>query len=72
MQLIVFLKSYFKLMIDSIYGKTMEHLSKRINIKLMNNAKDYVNYIIKPSFVSQKIFSKNFVNQSMLDLVFWT
>ena len=72
MRLIVFLKSYFKLMIDSIYGKTMEHLSKRINIKLMNNAKDYVNYIIKPSFVSPKIFSKNFVNQSMLDLVFWT
>ena len=29
--------------------------------KLVNNAKDYVKCISKPSFVSQKIFSKNFV-----------
>ena len=28
---------------------------------MVNNAKDYVNCISKPSFVSQKIFSKNFV-----------
>ena len=44
-----------------IFGKTMENLRKRINIKLVNNAKDYVRCISKPSFVSQKIFSKNFV-----------
>ena len=30
-------------------------------MKLVNNAKDYVKYISKSSFVSQKIFSKNFV-----------
>ena len=46
---------------NSVLGKTMENLRKRINIKLINNAKDYVRYISKPSFVSQKIFSKNFV-----------
>ena len=34
---------------------------KRISVKLVNNAKDYVRSISKPSFVSQKIFSKNFV-----------
>ena len=39
----------------------MEHLRKRTNVTLVNNAKDYVRYISKPSFVSQKIFSKNFV-----------
>ena len=39
----------------------MENLRKRIDIKLINNAKDYVKCISKPSFVSQKIFSKNFV-----------
>ena len=48
-------------MINSIYGKTTENLRKRINIKLINNAKVYVKCIGKPSFVSQKIFSKNFV-----------
>ena len=42
-------------------GKTMENLRKRISFKLVNNAKDYVRCISKPSFVSQKIFSKNIV-----------
>ena len=28
---------------------------------MVNNAKDYIRHISKPSFVSQKIFSKNFV-----------
>ena len=48
-------------MVNSIFGKAMENLQKRINIKLINNAKDNVKRINKPSFVSQKIFSKNFV-----------
>ena len=39
----------------------MENLRKRISVRLVNNAKDYIRYISKPSFVSQKIFSKNFV-----------
>ena len=39
----------------------MENLRKRINIKLINNAKYYVKCRRKPSFVSQKLFSKNFV-----------
>ena len=39
----------------------MENVSKRINTRLVNNAGDYKKYVSKPSFVSQKIFSKNFV-----------
>ena len=46
---------------NRVFGKTMENLRKRISVKLVNNAKDYVKCISKPSFVSQKIFSKNFV-----------
>ena len=42
---------------NSVFAKTMENLRKRISVKLINNAKDYVRYISKPSFVSQKIFS---------------
>ena len=56
-----FEKNYFKLMSNSIFGKTMENLGKRTSVKLVNNAKDYVKCISKPNFVSQKTFSKQFV-----------
>ena len=39
----IVLKKTFKLMINSIYGKTMENLRKRINVRLVNNAKDCKN-----------------------------
>ena len=36
-----FEKDLFELIIDSIYGKTMENLRKRINVRLVNNEKDF-------------------------------
>ena len=32
---------FCKLIINSLYGKTMETLRKRINVQLVNNAKDF-------------------------------
>ena len=34
---------------------------RRVKIRLVSHAKDYKKYVTKPSFVSQKIFSENFV-----------
>ena len=48
-------------MVNSVFGKTMENLRKRTNVKLVNNAKDYVKSVSRPPFVSQKILSRNFV-----------
>ena len=56
-----FEKNFFKLMVNSVFDKTMENLRKRVNVKLINNAKDYVKSVSRPTFVSQKIFSKNLV-----------
>ena len=33
-------KDFFKLMINSVYGKTMENLGKRFNVRLVNIEKD--------------------------------
>ena len=56
-----FEKDFFKLMNNSTLGKTIENSRKIINIRSVNNAGDYKKYVSKPSFVSQKIFSKHFV-----------
>ena len=56
-----FEKNFFKFMVNSVFGKTTENLRKRINVKLINNARDYVKSVSRPTFVSQKIFSKNLV-----------
>ena len=34
-----FEKDFFRLMINSVYGKTMENFQKRINVRLVNNEK---------------------------------
>ena len=46
---------------NSVFGKAIENLRKRINVRLVNNTKCYIRYINKSSFDSQKIFSKHFV-----------
>ena len=37
-----FEKNFLKLIINSIYSKTMENLQKRINIRLAKNEKDFL------------------------------
>ena len=56
-----FEKDFFKLMVNCVYGKTMENLRKRVNVKLVNNSEGYVTCVSRPTFVSQKIVSKNLV-----------
>ena len=53
-------KILLKLMNNSVYGKIVENLRKRINVRLVNNAKDHLKYVSKQTFISQKIFNKNF------------
>ena len=45
-------------MINSVYGKTMENLRKRINVRLANNEKDFLKYTSRPKYITHKIFGK--------------
>ena len=53
-----FEKDFFKLMINSVYCKTMENLRKRINVRLVNNKNDISKYTSRPTYITHKIFDK--------------
>ena len=56
-----FNKAFFKLLINCVYGKSMENIRKRINVKLINDSKEYLKCVSRPNFISQKIFDKKFI-----------
>ena len=60
MLLLVLKKIFFKLIINSAYGKTMENLRKSISVRIVNNEKDYSKYTSKPTLISTKILGKNY------------
>ena len=37
----------------------MENLRKRINVRLVNNEKDFLKYTSRPNHITHKIFNKN-------------
>ena len=55
-----FEKDFLKLMINSVYGKTMENVRKRINARLVNKAQGFLKYTSKPTYITHKIFGKNY------------
>ena len=46
-------------MINSVYGKTMENLRKRTNVRL-NNEKYFLKYTSRPTHITHKIFDENY------------
>ena len=56
-----FEKGFFKLMTNFVYGKTIENLRKRINVRLVNNAKGFLKYASRPTYVTHKLFDKDYV-----------
>ena len=47
-------KVMYKLMNNAVYGKTMENVRNRIDMKLVSNEKDSLKWTSKPSYVLQK------------------
>ena len=47
-----FEKDFYKLMNNSVFGKTMENIRRHHNIKLVNNKEEYLKTVMKPNFKS--------------------
>lgn len=56
-----FHKSFFKLMNNAVFGKTMENIRKRVDIKLVTNEKKAEKWISRTNFVDRTIFSHQLV-----------
>ena len=56
-----FEKDFFKLMNNSVFGKTMENIRKRVDVRLVTDEKKLLKYTSKPTYVSSKIFNDNLV-----------
>ena len=60
-----FEKDFFKLMNNSVFGKTMENIRNRVDVKLVNTKEKLRKLVAKPNFRSLKIFSENLVSVHM-------
>ena len=57
----VFEKDFFKLMNNSIYGKTCENLRKRVDVRLVTDKSKLSKVASKPTYVNSKIFTEDLV-----------
>ena len=45
----------------AIYGKTMENLRKKIDVRLISNKKHYLKWISKPSYMLHKLYDNGLI-----------
>ena len=60
-----FEKDFFKLMNNSVFGKTMENIRNRVNVKLVDSGEQFKKLVAKPNYNGRKIFNENLVSVHM-------
>ena len=60
-----FEKDFFKLMNNSVFGKTIENIRNRVNVKLVNTGEQFKKLTAKPNYGSRIIFNENLVSVHM-------
>ena len=54
-----FEKDFYKLMNNSVFGKTMENIRNHKDMKLVTSKQKYEKYVMKPNFKDGRTFSKD-------------
>jgi len=67
-----FEKEFFKLMNNSIFGKTMENIRNRVDVRLTTSEKSAAKLVSKPNYERTTIFGENSIAVRMrkMELVF--
>ena len=60
-----FEKDFYKLMNNSVFGKTMENIKKHRNIKLITNREAYLKAVMKPNFKTSVLFGEHLMGCEM-------
>ena len=60
-----FEKDFYKLMNNSVFGKTMENIRRHRNIKLVNNKEDYLKTVMRPNFKSGTLLGPDLMGCEM-------
>ena len=60
-----FEKDFYKLMNNSVFGKTMENIRKHRNIKLVNNEEEYLKNVMRPNFKSGTLLGPDLMGCEM-------
>ena len=58
-------KDFYKLMNNSVFGKTMANIKKHRDIKLVNNKKDYLKTVMRPNFKSGTLLGPDLMGCKM-------
>ena len=54
-------KNVLKLLHNSVYGKTMENMRKKMKLRTTTNEKDFNKYASRPTYIGHKKFGKHLV-----------
>ena len=60
-----FEKDFFKLMNNSVFGKTMENIRNHKDMKLVKSDKKYRKHVMTPNFRDGHLFSKHLFSVEM-------
>ena len=54
-------KNHFKLLNNTLHGKTMENIRKRIKIRIIKKKKGFIKYALRPTYIIPDIFGKRLI-----------